>query len=200
MQSTVLEPEAQVDETVTRTSRNLTAPVAVLVGGAALMTALLTDATAIACGLAILGGLLAVSALSRSRGHRNRLVAGIIALGMSVGSVGTLVVLDRDSASPAGQMAIQSEVGNSPVEVSFGAVTTDALNQSTAVTVSVKNVTDQPVSTWASISATSPKGKKTYASQGVGVRDLEPGETSTQQISFGAVLPEKAVFVVKDVL
>ena len=65
--------------------------------------------------------------------------------------------------------------------------------------VTVTNVSKQPVSTWASISATAPTGQQ-YAAQGVGVQDLEPGATSTQQIQFGAVLPQGAVFVVKDVL
>lgn len=202
MQSTLLAPEPQVDESAvpTRRSFNLTAPAAVLVGVAALATALFSDSTLAAGALAVLGVLLGISALTRSSGRRSRLVAGVVALGLSLGSVGSLVVLDKDSASPAGQMAIQSEVANSPVELTFGAVAVNAENKSTSVTVTVTNVSDHTVSTWASISATSPDGTKTYASQGVGVRELEPGQSSTQQITFGSVLPADAVFVVKDVL
>ena len=199
METTVLTPETQVDDTSVP-SRNVTGPVAVVTGVASLGTALLTDATLAASGLAILALLLGISALTGAKGRRGRLVAGIVAIGLSLGTIGAMVAADDQAAAASGQMAVQSEVSDSPVDVSYGAMVPNEENGSTTVTVTVTNVSDQTVSTWASISAESKNGKKTYASQGVGVRDLEPGASTTQQITFGAELPASTVFVVKDVL
>jgi hypothetical protein len=199
METTVLTPETRVDETSVP-SRNITAPAAVLAGVAALGTALLSGAILATSGLALLALLLGISALAGSKGRRGSLVASFVAMVLSLGSIGALVVADHQAAAASGQMTVQSDVTNSPVEITYGAVVPNIENSSTTVTVSVTNLGDHTVSTWASISATSASGSKTYASQGVGVRDLEPGETSTQEITFGAVLPASTKFVVKDVL
>lgn len=202
MPSTVLAPDPQAAQSPAP-QRNLIGPAAVLAGAASLGVALLTDANLVAGALAVVGLVLAIATVIRGRGRRGAWVAALIAVMLGLGTIGTVFGSEPVAAAvapPAGQVIAKSEVDSSPVRVSFGALTPNPETGSTSATVTVTNLTNVPVSTWVSISAMSPDGDKEYAAQGVGVRDLEPGASSTQEIHFDAELSPNTVLVVKDIL
>lgn len=172
------------------------AVVAVLVGLLTVVLAVGTTMTWVVTGLAVLSGVLGVAAILRARLVRSGMVSAVLAIVLSLGSLGLLAVSGFANVQET-PGASSGSVTSDRLEISFGTVTRNE-NGTSQVEVTVRNTSGDPISTWASLAAM--KGTKTVAAQGVGVKDLEPGAEVTQTVVFNAKLPNKVTFEVRTIL
>ncbi len=151
--------------------------------------------------LALIALGLGIGGIVKARKVGIGMVRTVIGVVLALGSFATFAVVNS-AAVIAVDDAVTSvnEALNvaDKVEITLGEATTDEF--STTLPVSISNVSEETVSVWVTIAATSPDGSEQYGTSQAIVNDLSAGQKANAEAMFVEDIPSDAKFTITDVM
>jgi hypothetical protein len=152
--------------------------------------------------LALIAIGLGIGGIVKARKVQTGMVKTVIGIVLALGSFATFAVVNSAAVSAVDEaVTAVNEAMNvaDKVDVTLGNAATDDFG-TTTLPVTITNVSQETVSVWVSISATSPDGSEQYGTADAIVNDLTAGQKANEEALFLDGIPSDAVFTITDVM
>lgn len=151
--------------------------------------------------LALIAIGLGIGGIFKARKVQTGMVKTVIGIVLALGSFATFTVVNSAAVSAVDEAvtAIDEAMNVADkVDITLGNAATDDFG--TTLPVTITNVSEETVSVWVSISATSPDGSEQYGTADASVNDLTAGQMANEEALFLDDIPSDAVFTITDVM